>query len=61
MEEYTPREEWLTHGGRSSVDAITELLRGFDRVRRLDLPFLIREHARKYQWSVAEATVWRRR
>jgi hypothetical protein len=26
-----------------------------------DLPFLIREHARKFQWSVALATVWRRR
>ena len=26
-----------------------------------DLPFLIREHARKFQWSVAEATIWLRR
>jgi hypothetical protein len=26
-----------------------------------DLPFLIREHQRKFQWSVAEATIWRRR
>jgi putative 4-mercaptohistidine N1-methyltranferase len=26
-----------------------------------DQPFLIREHARKYQWSVAQATVWSRR
>jgi hypothetical protein len=26
-----------------------------------DLPFLIREHARKFQWSVAEATIWRRK
>jgi ADP-ribosylglycohydrolase len=29
--------------------------------RTLDLPFLIREHARKFQWSVAQATVWIRR
>ena len=26
-----------------------------------DLPFLIREHARKFQWSVAQATRWIRR
>jgi hypothetical protein len=25
-----------------------------------DLPFLLREHARKYQWSVAQASLWRR-
>ena len=33
----------------------------FTMVRTLDLPFLIREHARKFQWSVAQATVWIRR
>ena len=27
----------------------------------LDLPFLIREHRRKYQWSVAEASLWQRK
>jgi hypothetical protein len=26
-----------------------------------DLPFLIREHARKYQWSMAWGTRWVRR
>jgi hypothetical protein len=26
-----------------------------------DLPFLIREHERKFQWSVAQASVWRRK
>ncbi|RYD32401.1 MAG: putative 4-mercaptohistidine N1-methyltransferase [Verrucomicrobiaceae bacterium] len=29
--------------------------------RRVDLPFLIREHARKFQWSVALGTLWERR
>jgi hypothetical protein len=32
----------------------------FDFHQALDLPFLIREHRRKYQWSVAEASMWRR-
>ena len=33
----------------------------FDFIAAKDLPFLIREHARKYQWSVAQATIWRRK
>jgi hypothetical protein len=37
------------------------LLPFFDHLRTTDLPFLIREHARKFQWSVAQATVWQRR
>lgn len=28
----------------------------FTLARTLDLPFLIREHAHKFQWSVAQAT-----
>ena len=33
----------------------------FTLVQQKDLPFLIREHARKFQWSVALGTVWQRR
>jgi len=33
----------------------------FALTRSWDLPFLLREHARKFQWSVALATVWIRR
>lgn len=67
MEEYTPRVHWL--GGREreglrlntfeSIRAVLEpefLLRERD-----DLPFLIREHVRKYQWSVAELSIWQLR
>ncbi len=60
LAEYTAPEEWLCQAGRSTADVLAELLPGFARQRRLDLPFLIREHARRYQWSVAEATVWTR-
>jgi hypothetical protein len=35
--------------------------RGFDLAHSEDMPFLIREHARKYQWGCSHATVWRRR
>jgi putative 4-mercaptohistidine N1-methyltranferase len=66
LEEFTPREHWL--GGfvqedqpvRTLESLQRELLPHFDLVATNDLPFLIREHARKFQWSVAQASIWRR-
>lgn len=60
LEEYTPRSAWLTRDGRRTTDVVAGHLQGFRLVRRVDLPFVLREHARKFQWSVAEATVWQR-
>ena len=60
-------------GGKSGNDektnrsfaAIRALLEssagGFDLVDQSDLPFLIKEHDRKFQWGCSHATVWRRR
>jgi len=63
LEDYTPREHWI--GGRgdvSSADALTGLLSPhFDLRMQKNLPFLIREHARKFQWSVAWGTRWLRK
>ncbi len=62
LEEYTPRAKWLDGGERGTLDALKEfLMPAFDLRRTFDLPFLIREHRRKYQWSIAEASVWQRR
>lgn len=62
LEEYTPRAQWLNRDGSDTFTTLKELLApAFDLRRTFDLPFLIREHRRKYQWSVAEATVWQRR
>ncbi|MCE0496755.1 MAG: putative 4-mercaptohistidine N1-methyltransferase [Methylacidiphilales bacterium] len=61
LEEYTPREKWLDGGGRGTLAALREhLAPAFSLHRVFDLAFLIREHRRKYQWSIAEASVWRR-
>ena len=61
LEEYTPRAKWLDGGGKGTLAALQEKLApAFELRRTLDLPFLIREHQRKYQWSVAEASLWRR-
>lgn len=67
LEEYTPKENWL--GGYedkgknvSTLDGLKGALeKDFDLQTTKDLPFLIREHARKYQWSVAQASIWLRK
>jgi putative 4-mercaptohistidine N1-methyltranferase len=67
LEEYTPEANWL--GGRvengtatRTVERLRILLRDeFEELECRDEAFLIREHERKYQWSVAAVTVWRRR
>ena len=59
LEEFTPRGNWPTG---STLDWLKEeLSANFDLAEQKDLPFLIREHARKYQWSVAMGTRWVRR
>jgi putative 4-mercaptohistidine N1-methyltranferase len=64
---YTPRKNWLggfARGGRpvKTFDALRRILSPhFKLARRLDLPFLLREHARKYQLGISEASVWVRR
>ncbi|MEW6160276.1 MAG: putative 4-mercaptohistidine N1-methyltransferase [Verrucomicrobiota bacterium] len=65
--EFTPRENWLggwEAGGQAvrTFETLEKILGPhFELCRRSDMPFLIREHARKYQWSVAELTVWIRK
>ncbi len=67
MEEFTPPEQWL--GG---FERDGKLIRTFDTLRgflepscslitRMDMPFLMREHARRFEWGVADATVWKRK
>jgi putative 4-mercaptohistidine N1-methyltranferase len=66
LAEFTDVSEWL--GGAYNdagqpIETLAELKRAlgpsFALAKTRDLPFLIREHVRKYQWSVAQATVWK--
>jgi len=60
-EDYTSREAWLCREG-TTLEGIGALLaREFSLRRAFDMPMLIREHARKYQWTVVQASVWERR
>ena len=64
LEEYTPRDHWI--GGidptrRSEEELTRRLSDEFLLHRRCDLPFLIREHERKYQLGIALGTSWIKR
>lgn len=67
LEEFTPRENWLGGFERDgaavrTLDSLKKILGGdFEFQSSKDLPFLIREHERKFQWSVAQASAWRRK
>ncbi len=53
--EFTPRPRWL----KDSFPSIRKLLSPyFGLLRRQDLPFLLREHRRKFQLTFADATLW---
>jgi putative 4-mercaptohistidine N1-methyltranferase len=64
---YTPRENWLggfARGGRPvrTFEALRRILSpNFKLARRQNLPFLLREHARKYQLGISEMSAWVRR
>jgi putative 4-mercaptohistidine N1-methyltranferase len=63
---HTPRENWLGGFTREGVavrtlDGLQNILAPrFTLTRRSDLTLLIREHARKFEYIVSEATVWLR-
>jgi hypothetical protein len=69
LEEFTPKSKWL--GGfhdpvsqeplysKDNLKMIMESL-GFEKVHEEQMPLVIREHRRKYQYIISEATGWRR-
>ena len=64
LREYTPEEKWL--GGRvdgpTGWDAVQQLLHPhFELEFSTNIPFLIREHSRKYQYGISLGSRWRRR
>jgi len=67
LEDFTPKSKWLggyEENGKAvhSKDQLQQLMeaRGFKKLSQQKLPLVIREHQRKYQYIVPEATVWRR-
>ena len=60
LEEFTPKHRW-PQDCKNPLNFIQEALGSkFSLQRTFDIPFLIREHARKYQWGVSQCSVWHR-
>lgn len=70
LTEFTPRGNWLggfydpvTKKPIRSKDILRGILeeRGFEKIHEEQVPVLIREHQRKYQYIISEATGWQKR
>jgi len=69
-EEFTPRNKWL--GGQVdpvskqpiySKDVLKGIMEqnGFEKIHEEQMPLIIREHKRKYQYIISEASGWRKK
>ena len=66
LEEYTDKSEWIggLHNTEESITEVSLFMSNHDQPlelsHRQDIPFLIREHERKYQYGVSDCTVWKK-
>lgn len=58
LKEFTPRENWPPAATLDWLKAV--LIPDFELLRTSEVPFLIRETARKFQWTLSLVSVWRR-
>ncbi|NBX03636.1 MAG: putative 4-mercaptohistidine N1-methyltransferase, partial [Alphaproteobacteria bacterium] len=56
LENYTPHARWL-----NGVEDVAKHLTEFELVHIEELPFLIREHRRKFEYIITLASVWKRK
>ncbi len=66
LEDYTPKENWL--GGYIkdnkevyTLDTLKEHLKDFELLETIDVPFVIKETSRKYQHTISEMTIWKKK
>ncbi|PSW05265.1 SAM-dependent methyltransferase [Photobacterium lipolyticum] len=67
LEDYTDKDKWL--GGIkvrgenfTTLDGLTEtLINNFELIAVKEIPFVIRETKRKFQYTLSEMTIWRKR
>lgn len=61
MAQYTDEENYLDgDNNEAALAKIGTILEGFELLHEDDLPFMIREHRRKYEYVVSQVTVWRK-
>jgi len=66
LEDYTPKENWL--GGYIkdnkevyTLDVLKENLSNFELLETIDVPFVIKETSRKYQHTISQMTIWKKK
>lgn len=62
LEEFTPKSAWLGgyEHGKTPIEVLHEILDSdYDLVHETNMPLVIREHARKFEYIIAHATIWR--
>ncbi|HBW82937.1 MAG TPA: hypothetical protein DEF79_02730 [Gammaproteobacteria bacterium] len=61
MAQYTDPAHFLDGSdSAATLAALGQCLPGFELIHEEDLPFMIREHRRKYEFIVAQVSVWRK-
>ncbi|MBU0925870.1 5-histidylcysteine sulfoxide synthase [bacterium] len=66
LEDYTPKENWL--GGYIkdnkevyTLDTLKENLSEFELLETIDVPFVIKETSRKYQHTISQMSIWKKK
>ena len=60
LEEFTPKERWIN--GKDCASALKQILNPFFELEyEKNMPFLLREHKRKFQYTMALGMRWRRK
>jgi 5-histidylcysteine sulfoxide synthase/putative 4-mercaptohistidine N1-methyltranferase len=61
MEQYTSPQAFLdAPHNTETLKKLGSLLPGFELLHQQDLPFMIREHRRKYEYVVSQVSVWKK-
>lgn len=62
LEMFTPKVYWLGKEGETMLQTLQGIFKeSFELQKAFDMPFLIRDHLRKYEWGIAQATIWKRK
>ena len=66
LEDYTPKENWL--GGYIkdnkevyTLDTLKNSLSQFELLETIDVPFVIKETSRKYQHTISQMSIWKKK
>lgn len=64
LEAFTPKSNWIgidCVDTKSTLQCIQDIFKDqFQLIRSFQMPFLMREHLRLYQWGISQASIWRR-